>query len=104
MKRSNHPNSARQRNDQGNGKISQSKLLVDPHAAPYQALGAIQLLLEAWNMAQAFRTTPWDFAVEIQVLRDAGLSASELRGLLQAGFCRHAVESTHPRSQRRQFR
>jgi hypothetical protein len=46
----------------------------------------------------------WDFAVEIRVLRAAGLSTSDIRWLVCRGFVAHRVELRRPGEAERQFR
>ncbi|MBI3469387.1 MAG: hypothetical protein HY000_40815 [Planctomycetes bacterium] len=65
---------------------------------------ALVTLLEAYRYAQAAGRDPWDFAVEIDDLRDAGITDSDLRYLICAGFAEHATEVTRPAWRKRVFR
>lgn len=61
-------------------------------------------LLKAWQYAQAAVRDVWDFAVEIDVLRDMrGVTASDLRWLAAMGYVEHAREVTRSGDDRRQF-
>jgi hypothetical protein len=68
---------------------------------PAPALG---LLLEAHACACDIRCDPWEFAVEIDCLREAGLTHSQLRWLLRKGYIAQAVEKRRARGKRRAFR
>lgn len=69
-----------------------------PHFRP-----ALATLLESLEYAAQLDRNPWDFAVEIQVLRDNGLSNNDLRWLLCKGWVRHATEATRPEADARSF-
>ena len=53
---------------------------------------AIRLLHEGLFYAQDVDLPPWDFAVEIQRLRDAKVTNSDLRWLVAKGYVEHADE------------
>ncbi len=72
---------------------------VRPHLRP-----ALHLLLEAYEYAVDLEQSVWELAVELDVLRDAKLSNSDLRWLAAIGFVEHAVETTGPTDCLRQFR
>ena len=61
-------------------------------------------LLEAYRCAQSLGRGVWDFAVEIDRIRATGVSNTDLRYLLCAGYAEHATEVTGPRSRLRVFR
>ncbi len=65
---------------------------------------AYQLLWEAYADSQELRRDPWDFAVEIEQLHQAGLSNSDLRGLIVGGYVLHAFEETRRNEPTRSFR
>ncbi len=65
---------------------------------------ALALLLQAHDYAQELRQDIWELAVELQVLRDARLTNSDLRWLIGMGYVEHAVETTGPTDRARQFR
>jgi hypothetical protein len=50
-------------------------------------------LLQAYDYSRELQRSAWDFAVEIHILRDAGLSNSDLRWLVCQGYIEHASES-----------
>jgi hypothetical protein len=62
------------------------------------------LLLEAYHCAAELDCDPWQFAVEIDVLRAGGLTNSELRWLLQSGYADHAQERDDFCHRTRRFR
>lgn len=55
---------------------------------------AFELLLEAYEDAQELGRTVWDFAVEVDFLREAGLNVNDLRWLLCKKLIEHARETT----------
>jgi hypothetical protein len=65
---------------------------------------ALALLLQAHEYAHELEQDVWDLAVELNVLRSAKLSNSDLRWLVGVGFVEHAVEITGPSDRSRQFR
>jgi hypothetical protein len=62
------------------------------------------LLREAYVLAAAAERDPWDFAVEIDQLRAAGLTHSALRWLVCTGFLGLGTEEIAAASAVRQFR
>jgi hypothetical protein len=63
------------------------------------------LLLEAHRCALRLGCEVWEFAVEIEVLRAAGLTNSQLRCLLRCGCAQHRLEQGRSRAgQGRLFR
>jgi hypothetical protein len=69
-----------------------------------QARAGLALLLEAFDAAHDIPGSAWEFAVEIALLRDAGVSATLLRWLLRQDFCEHALELTLTGDEQRTFR
>jgi hypothetical protein len=69
---------------------------------------ALQAALEQLSRAACYAVdadrSPWDFAVELESLTDAGLTTSDLRWLVSKGYLEHAVEITRSGDARRQFR
>lgn len=63
---------------------------------PRGAKKALALLLEAHELAQDSEDDAWDYAVEIQMLRGAGITNSGLRWLVEKGWAEHRVESPLP--------
>ncbi|HEV3256737.1 MAG TPA: hypothetical protein VG013_07660 [Gemmataceae bacterium] len=55
---------------------------------------ALQLLLQAGRYARDVHREPWDFALEIGGLHDAGLTPNDLRWLVLKGYVEHAAEVT----------
>jgi hypothetical protein len=64
---------------------------------------ALLLLVEAYEYAQELDRDVWDFAVEIDTLRQAGYSNNEFRWLVCKCFADHAPETTLPGSEARTF-
>jgi len=64
---------------------------------------ALEMLCEAALYAQDVDRRPWDFSLEIGVLRDSGLGDSDLRWLLCKGFLEHALEVKSTGSHARRF-
>lgn len=65
---------------------------------------ALRLLAEAYAYSRELRRGVWDFAVEINTLRAAGATPSELRWLICKGYVVHASEITMPGDTTRTFR
>ncbi len=61
---------------------------------PQKIQFAIEILREASDYADRTTGDPWEFAVEIQELRDLGLAANDLRFLVRKGLVEHAREVT----------
>lgn len=72
---------------------------IRPHLKP-----ALHLLLEAHEYAVDLDQNAWELAVELEVLRGANLTNSDLRWLSAVGLVEHAVEITGPMDSSRQFR
>jgi hypothetical protein len=70
--------------------------------APGMIPGLLQLL-EAEAYARKVERSKWDFAVEIDGLRAAGVTTSDLRWLVCQGYLEHAVETTPAGSEARSF-
>lgn len=64
----------------------------------------LRLLLEAYQYAADVKRSVWDFAVEIETLRQAGWTNSEFRWLTCKGFVLHAIETTLVDAESRSFR
>lgn len=64
---------------------------------------ALVSLLEAYEYAQEFCRNPWDFAVEIEVLRQAGVTKSQLRWMICKGLVEHNCESSRQGAETRTF-
>jgi hypothetical protein len=69
---------------------------------PEVTAGLLQLL-KADGYAREVRRLNWDFAVEIENLRAAGLTNGDLRWLACKGYVEHAVETTPAGSETRRF-
>jgi hypothetical protein len=67
-------------------------------------LEGLALLRQAHEYAQELGQDPWELAVELEVLRAAKLSNSDLRWLVGVGYVEHAVEISGPSDHTRQFR
>jgi len=68
------------------------------------AVQALEPLCEAYERARELQTDVWEFAVELDALRSAGLSSSQLRCLIRKGYVEHAVETYSPGRRKRAFR
>src|SRR5262249_13333135 len=55
---------------------------------------ALALLRHAYNCAQDAHAAPWDFALEIAKLYEAGLTITDLRWLAVKGFVEHGAETS----------
>lgn len=64
----------------------------------------IHLLRHAWDCAAAVGQDVWQFALEINVLRETGLANNDLRLLLSRHLLQHGDETTRPSDPRRRFR
>lgn len=64
----------------------------------------LALLLQARRYAEELACDAWDFAVEIDTLRDAGLTNSDLRWLLCKQYVGHCVETFQRGRAAREFR
>jgi hypothetical protein len=65
---------------------------------------ALSILREAYAYACELGRPVWDFAVEIHLLRAAGLTHSDLRWLVCRGLVEHAAEMTRDGQDSRDFR
>jgi hypothetical protein len=80
----------------------QPKAATTPETSP-AILRAIALLLQAHDYALKVGRDPWEFAVEILILRKAGSTHSDLRWLLCREYVDHATEITAQEDPRRVF-
>jgi hypothetical protein len=55
---------------------------------------AFRFLAEAWDLAEESGRNCWDFAVEVQTLRELGLNDNELRWMVYQDLAEHAQEVT----------
>src|SRR5262249_8992939 len=69
-----------------------------------RAPGGLELLRQAGEYAADARRSAWDFAVEADDLRAAGLTAGDLRWLVSREHVEHGVETSPPGAGRRRFR
>jgi hypothetical protein len=65
---------------------------------------ALRLLLEAHDTAATLDRDKWDFALEIEALKAAGLNHTDLRSLVSQDLAEHRVEQTPRGAKRRAFR
>lgn len=70
---------------------------------PARIQPAVRMLLEASEYARRTTRDRWEFAVEIQQLRDLGLSPNDLRFLVRMQLVEHASEVTIAGQDGRQF-
>ena len=86
--------------------------MIDPTGVPGKPNSFVPLrvrpglaeLLKAYNYSKQLTRGAWDFAVEIGVLTDNGLSNSEFRWLICKGYVEHARELTDRGATLRTFR
>jgi hypothetical protein len=64
----------------------------------------LTLLIESYEYAEDLEVNPWDFAVELDTMRDLGLTNSDIRWLVGKQLVDHAREITLPGDQHRAFR
>ena len=80
-------------------------ITLDPQTAAshceFQA--ALEELARAATYALEADCSPWDFAVEIETLTNAGLTTSDLRWLVIKGYLEHAYEITGDGDAQRRF-
>lgn len=86
-----------------NPKIPSAPRLVAPSALTSCQCLALRLLRDAQDAAQTEGRDIWHFAVEIEQLRSAGLSHTDLRRLLCWGLLEHARERTPGGARQRIF-
>lgn len=72
--------------------------------APPHLQQALRLLLQADDYARELGQDAWDMAVELDALREAKLTNSDLRWLDAKSYIEHAVETTGPEDCARRFR
>ncbi len=65
---------------------------------------AIVQLAEAYDYAYDVRADRWQYAVEIEALRRLGLTARDLKWLVNNKYAKHAREVTKPEDRLRKFR
>jgi hypothetical protein len=65
---------------------------------------ALCRLRKAHDAARRLERSPWDFAVEIRDLEEAGIDHDDLRTLICRRLAEHALETTRPHGKRRTFR
>lgn len=58
---------------------------------------ALSLLLQAHGYAQELQRSPWDFALELEALREAGLNHNDCRWLVYQNYLLHSVATGLPR-------
>jgi hypothetical protein len=61
---------------------------MDPTPHFTEALG---LLLQAYEYAQELQRSPWDFALELEALRESGLNHNDCRWLVYQNYLLHAL-------------
>jgi hypothetical protein len=89
-----------------NGKLDhriQSSALDPVVRISPRGQAALRLLLEAYEYASELSQDVWDFAVEIDSLRQAGVTVSGFRWLVCKGLVEHAREITAPGDPHRTF-
>src|ERR1700677_4969969 len=69
-----------------------------------EIVGALRLLLAAFNYASDTHIDPWQFAVEIDELRQRGAALTDVRWLVTKGWAEHRREVPVPGDEERSFR
>jgi hypothetical protein len=64
----------------------------------------LELLVQARTTAERLGQDKWDFALEIDALKEAGLNHNDLRFLVCQGLAEHRVEETRSGAKHRVFR
>lgn len=82
----------------GNGSLTQTDF------DKISVVAGISELLKAYQYARDAGRTVWDLAVEISLLRELGLTSSDLRWLLCKGYIEHARDITREEDKAREFR
>ncbi len=72
-------------------------------SVPREMVPGLRLLLQAHDYARDLDREVWDLAVEMDSLRRAGLTSSDLRWLVCKGLAEQAGEITTPRDSARRF-
>ncbi len=86
-----------------NGELTRAAANAEPSAfsdslvddSPAMRVG-LRLLQQAYDYSRDLQRVVWDFAVEIDVLRRAGLNNNDLRWLHYKGYIEHGREITEP--------
>jgi hypothetical protein len=87
----------------GSGEAPRSILPAPVSHIPPRVEVALHLLLEAFDYAHELDADPWEFAVEIAVLREVKVTSSDLRWLAGRELIEHGVEVTVGDQARRSF-
>jgi hypothetical protein len=83
----------------GHAAVDRRRYELRPHLREVS-----RLLLQAYEYALELDQDVWELAVELPVLRAAGLTNSDLRWLVGMSLAEHAIETTGPGDRTRQFR
>ncbi len=83
--------------------IDGSKTPTAPRLEQADILSSLRLLLQAAEYSTRLERDVWDFAVELPILRSAGLTNSQLRWLYYQNYVEHRCEVTQPSDGRRAF-
>lgn len=71
---------------------------------PQMEQAVAELLLEAARYAEECGVNPWEFAVEVRCLNDAGVTNYTLRWLVFHKLAQHGLERSNPNSRSRRIR
>lgn len=94
-------------NDCGGGVFPPGTTAANGHSGvPILRRGdeSLHILLDAYLYAVDVQRSVWDFAVEIETLRQSGWTNSEFRWLVCKGYVLHAIETTPIEAASRSFR
>lgn len=78
------------------GSVSASRVVQ-------RGAAALNRLLEAYEFAAELQRSVWDFALEVEYLRQLGLTNNELRWLVCTGLAKHACEISPVAEEHRAF-
>src|SRR6516225_1063079 len=87
----------------GRRRSATTPRLDDPDILTPSMRIALGLLLQAHESAARLHRDPWDFALEIHALKEAGVNHNDLRSLVCQGLTEHRLERTRRGSRRRSF-
>ena len=84
--------------------VDQCDASAEPAAAWVPAIRtALELLLHAYRTAACLQRDLWDFALEIDALKEAGVNQNDLRSLVCQGLTEHRMERNQRGAPHRSF-
>ena len=73
------------------------------HSIPQRARRSLELLRDAFEYARQSNCDLWEFAIELEQIKQPGISISDLRWLARMDLVQHAVEVTAYNDGQRRF-